>query len=138
MFYQYLFETLRKQQLRGILLNTYVFNLINFTKLFSLLVIFVNIQETFQHGLNILVSVIWRRDIRQYQIKVEISLGMSGSALKFSTLNNVKSKLLISTLILTTLDNVETMLFFATSSFITLINVEATLWIWLFSKSSKE
>ena len=32
-FYQYLFKSLRKQQLRGILLNMYVFNLINFAKI---------------------------------------------------------------------------------------------------------
>ena len=37
-FYQYLFvESLRKQQLRGILLNIYIFNLMNFTKLWNLL-----------------------------------------------------------------------------------------------------
>ena len=36
-FDQYLFESLRKQQLRDILLNIYVFHLINFTKLYSLL-----------------------------------------------------------------------------------------------------
>ena len=47
MSYQYLFKSLRKQQLRGILLNTYVSNLINFTKLCSLLATFVNTQETF-------------------------------------------------------------------------------------------
>ena len=34
LFYQYLFESLQKQQLRGILLNMYAFSLINFTKLF--------------------------------------------------------------------------------------------------------
>ena len=35
LFYQYLLGSLRKQQLRDILLNIYFFNLINFTKLFS-------------------------------------------------------------------------------------------------------
>ena len=53
LFYQYLFESLQRQQSRGLLLNIYVFNLINFTKLCSLLAIFFNIQETFQRGLNI-------------------------------------------------------------------------------------
>ena len=47
LFYQYLFESWQKQQLRGTLLNIYVFNLINFTKLYGLLATFVNTQETF-------------------------------------------------------------------------------------------
>ena len=135
MFYQYLFESLGKQQLRGILLNIYVFNLINYTKLCSLLATFVNTQETFQRGLNVVVRVIWRRDVGQCQINVETTFCMS--TLKFTTLNNVKSTLSISALILTTSENVETMLLFSTSSFIALINVEKT-WIWPFSKSWKE
>ena len=45
--YQYLFESLGNQQLGDILLNIYVFYLINFTKLCSLLATFVNTQETF-------------------------------------------------------------------------------------------
>ena len=133
LFFQHLFESLLKQQLRGILLNMYVFKLMNFTKLCSLLGAFVNTQETFQRCSNVAVRVIWRRDVRQCHINVEATLCMS--KLKFITLNNVKSTLSISTLILTTLDNVETMLLFSTSSFTTLINVETKLWIWPFSKS---
>ena len=58
MFYQYLFGSLQKQKSRGIQLNIYVFSLINFTKLSSLLTTFVNTQETFQPGLNVAVRVI--------------------------------------------------------------------------------
>ena len=130
LFYQYLFESLPKQQLRGILLNIYVFNLINFTRLCSLLASFINTQETFQCSLNVVIRVIWRRDVRQCQINVETLLCMS--ALKFTTLNNVNLTLSISVLVLTTLDNFETMLLFSTSSF------ETTLWIWSFSKNWKE
>ena len=136
LFYQYLFESIRKQQLRGILLNMYVFNLINFTKLRFFLAIFVSTQETFQCGLSVVVRVIWLRDVGQCQSNVETTLRMS--ALRFTTLSNVKSTLSISTLILTTSDNVKIMPLFWTSSFITLINVETTLWIWPFSKSWKE
>ena len=136
MSHQYLFESLRKQQLRGILLIIYVFNLINFTKLCSLLAIFVNAREIFQCCLNVAVRVIWRRDIWQFQIIVETTFRIS--MLKFTTFNNVKSTLFISTLILTTLDNVEAMLLFSTSSFTTFFNVKTTLWIWPVSKSWKE
>ena len=103
LFHQYLFESLRKQQLRGILLNIYVFNLINFTKLCSLLATFFNTQETFQRYLNVVVRVIWRRDVIQGQINVETTLSMS--TLRFTMLNSIKSRLSISTLILTTLGN---------------------------------
>ena len=130
--YQYLFESLRKQQLRGTLLNIYVFNLINFTILCSLLATFFNTQETFQCSLNVAVRVIWRRDVGQCQSNVETTLCMS--TLK-STSNPTLS---ISTLILTTFDNVEKMSLFSTSSFTTSINVKTTLWIWPFSKSWKE
>ena len=54
-----------KEQLKGILLNIYVFNLINFTKLYSLLATSVNTQETFQCGLNVVVRVIFRREVEQ-------------------------------------------------------------------------
>ena len=52
-FFIYLFfnrnlESLWKEQLKGILLNIYVFNWISFTKLYSLLATFVNTQETFE------------------------------------------------------------------------------------------
>ena len=103
LFHQYLFESLRKQQLRGILLNIYVFNLINFTKLCSLSATFFNTQETFQRYLNVVVRVIWRRDVVQGQINVETTLSMS--TLRFTMLNSIKSRLSISTLILTTLGN---------------------------------
>ena len=119
LFYQYLFESLPKQQLRGILQNIYVFNLINFTRLCSLLVSFINTQETFQCGLNVVVRLIWRRNVRQSQVNVETLLCMS--TLKFTTLNNVNLALPISVLILTTLDNFEKLLVFSTSSFTTLI-----------------
>ena len=68
--YQYLFESLGNQQLGDILLNIYVFYLINFTKLCSLLATFVNTQKTFQSSLNVSVRVIWPRDIKQYQSNV--------------------------------------------------------------------
>ena len=136
LFHQYLFESLRKQQLRNILLNIYVFNLIKFTKLCSLLVTFVNTQKTFQCCLNVAVRVICHRDVGQCQINVETTLYMW--MLKFTPLNNIKSTLFISTLILTTLDKVETMLLLSMSSFLTLINVEAKLWIWSFFKKWKE
>ena len=92
-------------------LQIYVFNLINSTKLCSLLVTFVDTQETFQRVLNVAVRVIWRCDVAQCQINVETTLCMS--KLKSTTLNNVKSTLSISTLILTTLDNIETILIFS-------------------------
>ena len=98
-FCQYLFENLQKQQLRVILLNIYVFNLINFTKLFSLLATFFN-------------TLVSKLLLILYDV---------------ASLNNVKSTFFISMLILTTLYNVKTMLLFSTSSFITLINVETTL-----------
>ena len=108
--YQCLFESLRKQQLRGILPNIYVFNLISFTKLLSLSATSFNAQETFQRGLNVVVRVISRRDVGQYQIKVETTFCMS--TLKFTPLNNVKPTLSISILILTTLDSVEKCFYF--------------------------
>ena len=134
LFYQYLFESLQKQQLGGILLNIYVFNLINFTKLCRLLATFFNNQKTFKSCLSVVVRVIWLRDVGQYWINVETTLRMY--TLKFTTLYKVKLTLSISTLILTMLDNAETMLLIWTSSFTTLINVETTLWPFL--KSWKE
>ena len=136
LFHQYLFESLRKLQLRNILLNIYVFNLIKFTKLCSLLVTFVNNQKNFQCCLNVAVRVICHRDVGQCQINVQTTLYMS--MLKFKPLNNIKSTLSIWKLILTTLDKVETMLLLSMSSFIVLINVEAKLWIWSFFKKWKE
>ena len=103
----------------------YVFNLINFTKLCSLLATFFNTQQTFKLCLNVVVRVIRRHDVGQCQINVKTMLCMS--TLKFTTLNNVELMLSISTLILTTLDNAETILLFPTLSFTTLINVETTL-----------
>ena len=70
LFYQYFLESLQKQQLRDILLNIHVFNLINFTKLYSLLATFVNTLEKFQRGINTIVRVIWRHDTGQCQINV--------------------------------------------------------------------
>ena len=111
-------------------------DLINFRKLCSLSATFVNTQETFQRSLNVVVRVIWHRDVGKWQINFKTALCIS--MLKFTTLNNVKSTLSISTLMLTTLENVETMLLFSTSCFITLINAQTTLWIRPFSKSWKE
>ena len=126
LFCQYLFESLLKQQSRGILLNIYVFNFINFAELCSLLATFINTEETFQRCLNIVVRVMSRRDLGQCQINVETTLCMS--KLKFTMLNNVKSTLSIST----------SKLCCSTSSFTKLINVETALWIWPFSKSWRE
>ena len=50
----------------------YVFNLITFTKLCSLLAIFFNTQQIFQRCLKIVVRVIWRRDVGKCRINVEI------------------------------------------------------------------
>ena len=142
MLYQYLFESSRKLQLRGILLNIYLFNLKNFTKLCPPLATFVNTQETFQRCVNVAVKVIWCRDVVLCQINVETTLCMP--TLGFTTLNNVKSTLSISALILATLDNIGIMLLFSTLSFTTLINVETdvnmngNMWIWPFSKTWKE
>ena len=69
--YQHLFENLRKQQLRGILLNMYVFNLIRFSKLSRFLVIFFDIQQTFQRFLHIVVNLIRLCDVQKYQTNVE-------------------------------------------------------------------
>ena len=69
--YQHLSENLRKQQLRGILLNMYVFNLIRFSKLSRFLVIFFDIQQTFQRFLHIVVNLIWLCDVQKYQTNVE-------------------------------------------------------------------
>ena len=136
LFYQHLFRKLTKAAIKrySAKLNIYVFNLINFTKLCSLLATIVNTQETFQRCLKVVVKVIWRRVVGNCQINVETTLYMS--SLKFTTLNNVKSTLSFSALILITLDNVETMLLFSTSSFTTLINVKTT-WIWPFWKEQK-
>ena len=100
---------------RGILLNIYVFNLMNFTKLFSLLATFANAQETYQRGLNVVARVIWRRHVGQCETNFEAKLLMS--TMEFATLNNVKSTFTTSTFSI--LDKVETMLLFSTSSFIT-------------------
>ena len=90
-------KSLRKQQLRDILLKVYVLDLINFTNLCSLLATFFNTLKTFQHCLNVAVRMIRRRDVGQRQINVETTLCIS--TLKFTTLNNVRSTLSISTLI---------------------------------------
>ena len=74
MFYQYLFGSLQKQKSRGIQLNIYVSSLINFTKLSSLLTTFVNTQETFQPGLNVVVRVIWHRDVGHVKSMLKIRI----------------------------------------------------------------
>ena len=137
LLHQYLFERLQKQQLRRILVNISVFNLIGLAKLCSLLATFFNTPETFHYCHNVAVRVIWRCDVGQCQINVETTLCMS--TVTFAMLNNVKSTSTLSnsTLILTTLDNLETLN--SASSFTTIINVETTLWIWPFKmlKSTK-
>ena len=110
--------------------------IIYFSKLCSLLATFINAQEIFQRDLNLVVRVIWRGNVNQCQINVEITLFMS--TLKFTSLNDVKLTLSNSTLILTTVDNVETMLSFSTLNFRMLMNVEKALWVWLFSKNWKQ
>ena len=112
----------------------YVSNLTNFTKLCRLLETFFNTQKTFQRCLNVVVRTIWLRSVGQYQINVETTCMYT---LKFTTFNNVKLMLSISTLILTTSDNAETMLPFLTSSFTKLTNVE-TKFCRQFSKSWKK
>ena len=87
LFYRYFFESLRKQKLRASLLNIYVFNLINFKLLCTSLATFFNTQKTFQR-FNVAVRVIWRRNVAQCQINLEIMLCMS--TLKFTTPNNVR------------------------------------------------
>ena len=66
LFYQYLFESLRKQHLTGILLNIQVFILINFTKLCTLLATFNKTQWNFHCGLNIVENY----DVDQCQTNV--------------------------------------------------------------------
>ena len=114
----------------------YYLFIIYFSKLCSLLATFINAQEIFQRDLNLVVRVIWRGNVNQCQINVEITLFMS--TLKFTSLNDVKLTLSNSTLILTTVDNVETMLSFSTLNFRMLMNVEKALWVWLFSKNWKQ
>ena len=75
-------------------------------------------QQTFHHCFNVVIRLIWLREVTQRQINVETTLCLP--ILKLTTLN-VKSTLSISTQILTALDNIETMFFFPTSSFTTLI-----------------
>ena len=83
---------------------------------------------------NVAFRLIWRCDVGQCQIYVEITFYTL--PLKFATLNNVESTLPISTLIRTTLGNVEIMLLFSTSTFTTLDSVETMLCIWPFPYSS--
>ena len=106
------------------MLNMYVFNLITFTKLCSLLATFFSTQQTLRRCLKIVVRVIWRRDFGQCQINVEIY--------------NVEQRRINIVYFNVDINNVETMLLFWASSFTTLINVETKFWIWSFSKSWKE
>ena len=106
------------------MLNMYVFNLITFTKLCSLLATFFSTQQTLRRCLKIVVRVIWRRDFGQCQINVEIY--------------NVEQRRINIVYFNVDINNVETMLLFWASSFTTLINVETKFWIWPFSKSWKE
>ena len=113
LFYQYFFECLRKQQLRGIMLNMYVLNLIAFTKLCSLLATFFNTQQTFQRCLNIVARVIWRRyNVEQRRINVVVSFNVD--------INNVRQRRNNAVILSVEFDNFET-----------------TFWIWPFSKMWK-
>ena len=76
----------------------------------------------FQLCFNVVLRLIWCRDIGKCQIKVELTL----STLRFITLNNVKTMLcwtIFSVLIWTKWDNVETAFKFSLSIFATLHNV---------------
>ena len=52
LFYQHLYESFRKQQSRRPLLNMYVFNLVNFTKLCRFLATFLNTQKNVAKNLH--------------------------------------------------------------------------------------
>ena len=67
-FFANLFESLGKQQLRGILLNICVSNLINFTKLSSNISNIRQYTENLSKWSHIAVRVMWRRDVGQCQI----------------------------------------------------------------------
>ena len=111
---------------RVILLNIYVFNLMNFRKFCSLLATFVNAQETIQRGLNVVARVIWRRNVEQCETNVEAKLLMS--TLKFATFNNVYYFNVI--YIRQRWNN-------AVIFNVEFHNVETTLWIWQSSKKWK-
>ena len=84
----------------------------NFERLiYNELFIFFAAQQTFQRRFNVVFRLIWHRNVAKHQINVQTTL--CTSTLKFTTLNNVKSTLSISTFIWT-LDNVETTLPFST------------------------
>ena len=139
LIYHYLSKSLRKQQLKGILLNLYVFNLINFTKLCSLLATFFDAQQIFQRCLIVVGRVYYVATSDNAKSTLKQRCVCQRWNLKRSLFQiYVESMFSISTLILTTLDYVEKMLLFSTSSFKTLIGVETTLWTWPFSKSWKE
>ena len=72
--------------------------------------------STFQCCFNVVLRLIWQRDVSQHETNVETML--CTSTFEFTTLNNVELTLSISTSIWTTLGNVQT-----------------TLWIWAFAKS---
>ena len=67
-FFANLFESLGKQQLRGIRLNICVSNLINFTKLSSNISNIRQYTENLSKWSHIAVRVMWRRDVGQCQI----------------------------------------------------------------------
>ena len=71
------------------MLNMYVFNLITFTKLFSLLATFFNTQQTFQRCLNIFA----RRYVRQCQINFEIKKQRRIHVVYFNVdINNIRKR----------------------------------------------
>ena len=62
-------------------------------------------QKIFQKCFNVVLCLMWHRDVVQRQINFETTLRTS--TLKSATLNNVQSRLAISTLIWTMLDKVK-------------------------------
>ena len=92
-------------------------------------------QQTFQRCFNVVFCLIQRRDVGQRQINVETTLHIS--TLEFTTSNNVKSMLYISTLIWNNVRQRRDIVV-STSSFTALVNVETTLWKWPFLKITKQ
>ena len=107
----------------------YIYNIYIYIYMYNM---YIYTQQTFPRCFNIVRRLIWRRDVSQRQINVEITF--CTSTLEFTTLNNFESTLSISTLLWTTLGNVEATLSFSTSIHATLNHVETKLWIWPLKK----
>ena len=94
-----------------------------FDKLCKTMHSFSNIRQYSGNFSTLLLG--WYEVVTSGNLKSTCVTTLCMSMLKFKSLKNIKS-----TLILATLGNVETLLLNSTSSFTTLINVETTLWIW--------